>query len=66
MGFSIITINQPSRKQWGRVVLNKELQPEFNTFLTASRLPTQAGSWVLNPLRTNKSMENLVDRIDDI
>jgi hypothetical protein len=41
--------NQPRRKQQGMVVLNKELQPEFNTFLTAQGSPAQAGSWVLNP-----------------
>jgi hypothetical protein len=32
-----ITINQPCRKQRGMVVPNKELQPGFNTFLTAPR-----------------------------
>jgi hypothetical protein len=36
-------INQPRRKQRGMVVLNKELQPGFNTFLTAPR------GGVLNP-----------------
>jgi hypothetical protein len=42
-------INQPRRKQRGMVVLNKELQSGFNTFLTAPRLARESVQRVLNP-----------------